>query len=122
MAVDAEFVERPGGRSHPLDPVTRERLFDGMCLHAEEVTFAAVLSNLFCIKSGSETADAAGCALFRHETHGGRTTPSAVRRFPDSARHGGAALLGRVRIGLKAGRRATAERARESARKPGGSG
>lgn len=120
MAVSPEYIAWLEERFAPLGPLNRKRLFGGVCFYVEDAMFAVVLMDTLYFKSDGETAaafDAEGCEPFRYEKQGGMTVVNAFRRCPDSALDDDEALVDWARVGLAAGRRAAAEKARKAARK-----
>jgi len=120
MAVSSEYIAWLEERFHPLGPLTRKRLFGGVCFYVEDAMFAVVLMDTLYFKADDKTAvmfDEAGCEPFEYEKKGGITKVPAFRRCPDSALDDDIELLDWARLGIEAGRRAAIEKARKAARK-----
>lgn len=120
MAVSAEYIAWLEERFAPLGPLSRKRLFGGVCFYIDDAMFAVVLADTLYFKSDAETAplfDAEGCPPFQYKKRGGMTTVNAFRRCPDAALDDDDAMLHWAHVGLEAGRRAAAEKARKAAAK-----
>ena len=122
MAVSSEYVDWLAERFAPLGPVTRKRMFSGVCLYVDDAVVAVVLGGGLFFKSDDGNAaafDAEGCEPFRYSRGDREITVNSFRRCPDAALDDDDVMLDWARISLEAGRRAATEKARKAARKKG---
>jgi DNA transformation protein and related proteins len=116
MSVDAGLVELISEALEPLGPVTKRNMFGGVSLYLDGVIFAIATADALWFKSDRVSDaiwDAEDCPRFTYDFGDGKMSGSMnYRRAPDDVYDDEEAMQKWASLGLEAGRRAPAKKAK----------
>jgi DNA transformation protein and related proteins len=116
MSVDTGLIEWVSEALEPLGSVTKRNMFGGVSLYLDGVIFAIATSDALWFKSDavSDTIwDAADCPRFTYDFGDGKMSGSMnYRRAPDDVYDDAEAMQKWASVGLAAGQRAPAKKAK----------
>ena len=115
MAVDQGLIDWVAEALAPLGRVTHRAMMSGATLYCDGTVFAIVARDALWFKADAAsdaTWDAAGCDRFGMTMKDGRTSTMNYRRAPDDVYDDADALRTWAALGIAAGRRAPARKAK----------